>query len=513
MENSSKVSIKPGVNILGVFSKLNYRPWYAIAEFVDNAVSSYEFWEGPEKPGILRVEIDMDTTGTGRLEIRDNARGIAIEDFARAFKTAEIPSDRTKLNEFGMGMKTAAIWFARKWTVKTSTYGDAIERTVSIDIRDILENQLEEIDIVEAPSSLTSHFTTIRLVDLNNLPKGRSIFKIKEHLTSIYREFIRNGILELYFNGEKLKFEEPEVLEAARANSDSSEILYWKKEISILLPGLKKVTGWVGIRKIGSTTYAGLSIFRRGRLIEGSADETFRPEEIFGKTNSYRYQRIFGELHLEGFDVTHTKDSIQWDGLQELFLDTLREEISQEPLNLLYQAENLRKDTKPKVEDLKSVLSDVQHEIESGLPNSLREVESNAPDFSAPIPDQAGGAIVPQVQHSVTIDTGHHGLWRVNLIVHSDVKIDEWFQLGAQTEDVTDYGSPLTGLTVEVNLAHPFSQKYLGPQGENAALLISFASNLAVALTLGKRLGAKSAYIVDFLNAVLTPLKGIENNG
>lgn len=513
MENSNKVSIKPGVNILGVFSKLNYRPWYALAEFVDNAVSSYEFWEGPGKPSILRVEIDMDSTGTGRLEVRDNARGIAIEDFARAFKTAEIPADRTKLNEFGMGMKTAAIWFARKWTVKTSTYGDEIERTVSIDIRDILENQLEELDIVEAPSALNSHFTTIRLVDLNNMPKGRSIFKIKEHLTSIYREFIRNGVLELYFNGEKLKFEEPEVLESTRANSDSDEVFLWKKDVSILLPGMKKVTGWVGIRKVGSTTYAGLSIFRRGRLIEGSADETFRPEEIFGKTNSYRYQRIFGELHLEGFDVTHTKDSIQWDGLQELFLETLREEISQEPLNLLYQAENLRKDSKPKVEDLQSVLSGVQHEIENGLPDSLREVAANEPDFTAPIPDQPDASIVPEVQHSVTIDTGQHGLWRVNLLVHSDVNNTDWFQLGAQTDEVTDHGSALTGLIVEVNLAHPFSQKYLGPQGENAALLISFASNLAVALTLGKRLGAKSAYIVDFLNTVLTPRRGKDSNG
>lgn len=502
-----KVSIKPGVNILGVFSKLNYKPWHALAEFVDNAVSSYQFWDDPAKPKTLIVEIELDLSGAGRLEIRDNAKGIALADFDRAFKTAEIPPDRTKLNEFGMGMKTAAIWFARQWTVRTSAYGDPSQRTVSIDIRDILQNQLEELDIVQAPASANAHFTSIRLTELNNLPKGRSIQKIKEHLTGIYREFMRDGSLQLFFNGDLLTYEEPEILQAPVVNGGSSETYLWRKEINLQLDDTRGASGWVAIRKTGSTTYAGLAIMRRGRLIMGSADEAYRPEEIFGKTNSFRYQRLFGELHVHGFDVTHTKDSIQWDGLEEEFIEALRDSIASEPLNLLHQAEYLRKDSKPKSEDIETALNNVQQDIELTLPDSTAVLGGDGDLMDTAVPDVVPAPVEPERHRSVTIDTGRNGYWKVDLVVHTNEAVHEWFKLGAQVEEVDEFGLPLTALKVEINLAHPFSQKYLGPSGENTELLVAFAANLAISLTLGKKLGAKSAYIVDFLNETMRPKK------
>ena len=35
------VSIRPGVRVLSVLRHLNYKPWFALAEFVDNALQSY----------------------------------------------------------------------------------------------------------------------------------------------------------------------------------------------------------------------------------------------------------------------------------------------------------------------------------------------------------------------------------------------------------------------------------------------------------------------------------------
>ena len=35
------LNIRPDASILGVFSRLNYKPWYAIAEFVDNSTASF----------------------------------------------------------------------------------------------------------------------------------------------------------------------------------------------------------------------------------------------------------------------------------------------------------------------------------------------------------------------------------------------------------------------------------------------------------------------------------------
>ncbi len=37
---AERVSIVPGVSILGVLGHLNYEPWFALAEYVDNAIQS-----------------------------------------------------------------------------------------------------------------------------------------------------------------------------------------------------------------------------------------------------------------------------------------------------------------------------------------------------------------------------------------------------------------------------------------------------------------------------------------
>ncbi len=38
IESSKTVNIQPGVSMLSVLRHLNYKPWFAIAEFVDNSL-------------------------------------------------------------------------------------------------------------------------------------------------------------------------------------------------------------------------------------------------------------------------------------------------------------------------------------------------------------------------------------------------------------------------------------------------------------------------------------------
>ena len=40
-EKINSLNIQPQAGVLGVFSRLNYKPWYAIAEFVDNSTQSF----------------------------------------------------------------------------------------------------------------------------------------------------------------------------------------------------------------------------------------------------------------------------------------------------------------------------------------------------------------------------------------------------------------------------------------------------------------------------------------
>ncbi len=143
--------------------------------------------------------------------------------------------------------------------------------------------------------------------------------------------------------------------------------------------------GFAAIRDRASTSGAGFALFRRRRVIQGSGDEGYRPERIFGKSNTYAYQRIFGELHLEGFEVTHTKDGFKWDENEETFLDLLREELSKEAMPLLQQARLHR--VGERAEDLQqgaTVASDRTSEsVEKNARPVIDDLQSN-PSVAAP---------------------------------------------------------------------------------------------------------------------------------
>src|SRR5438128_2919919 len=88
------VNIRPRVTILSVLPHLNYKPWFAMAEFVDNSLQSFinyrDQLESVEPGYKLRVTIESSPQDAGQLIVRDNAAGIHAQDYARAFRPAEI---------------------------------------------------------------------------------------------------------------------------------------------------------------------------------------------------------------------------------------------------------------------------------------------------------------------------------------------------------------------------------------------------------------------------------------
>lgn len=145
LPGAESVSIVPGVSILGVLGHLNDEPWFALAEYVDNAIQSadksYAQIVRLEPAYRLRVDTSYERDDGGRIVIADNAGGIAHEDFPRAFKAAEVPPDRSGLSEFGMGMKSASIWFARNWRVVTTSIGNPTEYSIEFDMDAVLRDQ------------------------------------------------------------------------------------------------------------------------------------------------------------------------------------------------------------------------------------------------------------------------------------------------------------------------------------------------------------------------------------
>src|SRR5262245_56958145 len=114
--NLLPIEIRPEVTILSVLRHLNYKPWFALAEFIDNGVQSFlanrDALVAANGAGYrLRINVKVDASGPGQIIVTDNAAGISASDFPRAFRPAEVPLDRDGLSEFGMGMKSAACWF------------------------------------------------------------------------------------------------------------------------------------------------------------------------------------------------------------------------------------------------------------------------------------------------------------------------------------------------------------------------------------------------------------------
>jgi histidine kinase/DNA gyrase B/HSP90-like ATPase len=476
------VNIRPGVGILSVLKYLNYKPWFAMAEFVDNALQSYlknrEALERLHGPSFrLKVEIELDRSDEMRIKIRDNAGGIATSEYARAFRAAELPPERSGLAEFGMGMKSAACWFAPRWKVRTAALGERVERTISFDIATIVRDDIQELQAAEAPAKPPgSHFTEITLLDPYNKLQARTAPKIKEHLASIYRIFLREGLLELVFDGEKVSYETPEVLVQPYFKTPAESPRRWHREFDFDFGGGLRAHGFAALRAVASTATAGFALFRRKRLIEGSWDEPYRPEYIFGSGNSYRKQRLFGEIHLEGFDVSHTKDGFKWEEHEQPFLEILRDELERDELPLLSEAEGFRarvaqRELRAEAEKANARVADT---IEKEAPPVL-EAQSQAPPVTDPPPE----SLPPDpTGTSKVIDVTHRGAqWRITIELSLDPAVEDWLTL-------TDRPAPKKGpreITVRMSLVHPFMQRYCRPESSEIEGLERVAAALALA--------------------------------
>lgn len=476
--------------MFGAFSRLNYRPWFALAEFVDNSVQSYlsnraeiERVDGPGSKLTVTLTLEDD-----RIVVHDTAAGIRLEEFARAFVPAQPPPDTSGLSEFGLGMKAAACWFAKRWSVRTCALHDGIERLIRFDIPDIVANDIEDLPISSENKRPASwHFTSLLLEDLNQKVRGRSVGKVKTHLASIYRSFLASGQIKLIVNNDELEFTSPKILVAPYYKTLSAEPVEWKKTtLKVDLDGGHRVTGWAALRAKGSISEAGFAVFRRGRVILGSGDTPYRPERIFRKSNSYTYQRLFGELHVEGFDVSHTKDGVQWEEWEDDIVDELRRQLDAEPLRMLAQAEEHRvrgagsgggQGTGDQPEDYGSnAAAHAADALQHAGPVVAAQLNAD-PEPETPPPESLPPARVT-ARREVNLDVEHEGRrWRVIIELSPEPGIEDWYSYSRR--EVAQDG--ISEVTVRVSMSHPFTERFGLKDEEEMKPLLRIAAGLALA--------------------------------
>lgn len=327
---SKKINIRPTSSVYATYKRLSYQPWTAIAEFVDNSTQSFydykdELMAQKYAKGLcITIDYIEDPKNGDRLEIQDNAYGMEWIDFQRAVVLDRPPKNTSGRNEFGMGLKTAACWFGSIWSVESTQLNSTIKYYTEINIDELGKYKTEEIDVKEEIISKKEHFTKIVIKKLNKRIVGpRTVGKVKDLLSSIYREDLRTGLVKIYYNGSLLQFKEAPVYTDEQSKT-------WKKDIAFTVKHEDKelsVSGFIAIRIPGSVKDAGLTLIRRGRVIVGGSEKNYRPSELFGDANSYAWQRMYGELHMDNWPVTQAKDGFDWhnSGLEEAFIEALSE--------------------------------------------------------------------------------------------------------------------------------------------------------------------------------------------
>lgn len=486
------------------FARLNYKPWYAIAEFVDNAVqSSIENSDRLAALGTARLEVTVEIDDA-RIRVTDNAAGISGRDFPRAFMPASPPPDTSGLSEFGIGMKAAACWFASSWSVRTTAIGEPVERIVRFDIPSIVASDTEKLDVTERPAHQDHHYTVLELTSLQHRLRGRTIGKIKDHLASIYRRFFADGLLKIVVRTasgtDELRYEAPALLEAPYFQDPDSEPVLWRKELLVELDDGHALRGWAGLLSVASTSRAGFSIFRKNRLIEGGADETYRPEIIFKSPNKYTYQRLVGEIDAIGFNVSHTKDGIQWGEYEELLLDELRAQIDSSPLPLIRQAEGYR---------VRRRAGNLTRDFgEDALETTGRDLErrsaaiiakQSSPSFGERPPIAGGQGLAPaRASRVLEIEPPGQGLWRL-VIQLCQAPGHDWYELTA-----TQPHPESRELAISMNLSHPFSESFINDDEAVMAPILRLVAALALAETTARLSGVPLAGTVRLhLNEIL----------
>jgi len=311
--------------LLRQYQRLSYNPSTAISEFVDNSTESwFQNKDRLIENGIKGIQIDINYDKLlDRLIIFDSAYGMEIEDFKRAIILGSAPTKKTR-NEYGFGLKTAACWFGSKWEVRSTQLNSPYKYSAIIDIDEIERTRTDSIDININNSSITEHYTEIIIQNVGSRMKdARLKSKIKRNIASKYRRDIKKGEIKIYYNGEPINYDEPEIL-IYKGEKKIKEL-----DFSFNFKNKKyNVTGFVGIFARGTRTpyeRSGFSLFTNDRTIIGD----YKPENIFTKDpKSLIRGKLFGELNLNDIPVNQAKDNYIWsDGLEEELSKTLKENI------------------------------------------------------------------------------------------------------------------------------------------------------------------------------------------
>lgn len=434
-----------GSEAIRSYKRLAYKEWFAIAEFVDNSTQAYFdnqalLDEAFQRRGeSLEVSIIYNRT-EDTLTIKDNSIGMDAEELEAALMIAAHHPKENSRCRYGMGMKTSAIWLGEKWEIKTKKLGNPTEYSVTVDVEQVA-NGNNTLNPEQRPADdPDDHYTEVTIREMHWKINTVKISRIKQFLSSIYRCDIASGKLNLFWQNDPLTWEgfDNRILRDEATNNP------YKLPLDFDVEG-KRVHGWVAVLESGGRPYAGFSVLQNNRVIKGYPD-AWRPASIFGQvdgSNDLINQRITGELNLDGFEVSHTKDEITFYGDEE---DELQKKLAEACKPYIDKARSYRKNDKRQVTDVE--VDDAVSQLVNDLSNEALVDSFNL--FETPSPEVIEHTKKTIVDEAKRKPHRQIRVGDVDLVLRIDRNMspnDPYCTLDISAD---------AGLIVVVNLAHPY---------------------------------------------------------
>ena len=508
------VNIAPGVGAYGMFANYNYSAWLALAEFLDNSISSFQKHHdrlrqlhGEQFQLLLSITSDNDA---GTLEIRDNAAGISDADWPRAFSLAKPPDDLRFIGRFGVGMKAAALWFGNEFTVRTTALGEPHEKTLVWDNEVVLRDEPTELHETTKEVDVNDHYTVLSIRRLQKPPKTATVTKIKSFLPNIYREFLNQGLVRLFWNEEELKFEEPPVLIAPPQWAKGEPPIRWDQQIILRMDDGAQIRGRVFLLERYRRRFTALNLFWHNRLIKGNIDPIYRPEELFGGPQSERTGRLCVDLYLDDYVPTVDKQGFQFQ--DDKLLDIV-EVLKQEASDFLRQATEYRKPeiSEDEIPQMDSIVTAAEAILVSPEPATSE----------SPYPPPLAGADAGTRQEVVLIRSLElpfgNQLWRIDLQLGTRIGDTSFVQIneadGWEDEHVSGSDQaprPVKKLTITLGKQHPYVNRHWGNDEAVREILLHLAAAVGYGEIAARRAGAERVTFVR--NNIDTFLRNVARN-
>jgi hypothetical protein len=229
----------------------------------------------------------------------------------------------------------------------------------------------------------------------------------------------------------------------------------------------------------------GFALFRRGRVIEGSGEDGFKPKETMGEVGSPEWKRIFGELHLEGFNVSFTKKGIKWDENMEIFLELLKKDMV--AANFIRQARDYR--VNPPKSELKkaaeAVVKNTVEDIRNNLQPIIEEIRS------APL------STIENITLTQTEDVARRDFeiifddtnWLISLELSYDDDIKDWIEIGSHVIKNKNTDKTIRQVGVRMNLKHPFVLQFAGADKNKLEPILRIAASIGLAEEAARSVG------------------------